>query len=423
MKSFVAIALTWASGYLAGADPTGTTSAASGLNVQVGPRPYYLIEQMAPSALKTQLQDCSDGPFVVSDFSISHRGAPLQFPEHTVEGYQAAARMGAGIIECDVTFTADGELVCRHAQCDLHATTDIVARDDLRQKCSVPPRFAPNGELTNAADVTCCATDLTLADFRSLCGTMEGANPNARSVAAYLQATTSFRTDLYSTCGTLISHAESISLFGRLGVKFTPELKGVHVDASGNPALPKSGFGTSGLDQQSYASRLIAEYQAAKVKPEDVFVQSFDLRDLRHWLASHPDFGRQAVYLIQTPGAPSPAELYQQGVRILGVPIGMLLDLPEQKHEQHAFVASDYAIQARAAGLELIAWSAERSGRMREEVKRYDGAFYYDSIHPGISDDGAVMAILHALNSQVGVRGVFSDWPGTTSYYASCLGR
>ena len=60
---------------------------------------------------------------------------------------------------------------------------------------------------------------------------------------------------------------------------------------------------------------------------------------------------------------------------------------------------------------------------MREEVKRYDGAFYYYSIYPGISDDGAVMEILHALDAQVGVRGVFSDWPGTTSYYASCLGR
>ena len=423
MKSFVAIVLALASGYAAAAVPNDPSPATPGLSVQVGPRPYYLIEQMAPSALKTQLQNCSDGPFVVSDFSISHRGAPLQFPEHTVEGYQAAARMGAGIIECDVTFTADGELVCRHAQCDLHATTDIVARDDLRQKCSVPPRFAANGELTNAADVTCCTADLTLAEFRSLCGTMEGANPKARSVAEYLNATPGFRTDLYNTCGTLISHAESIALFAGLGVKFTPELKGVHVDVHGNPALPQSGFATSGLDQQSYASRLIAEYRAAKVNPQDVFVQSFDLRDLRHWLANHADFARQAVYLIQSPDAPPPAELYQQGVRILGVPIGMLLALPEEKHEANGYVASDYAIQARNAGLELIAWSAERSGRMREEVKRYDGAFYYHSIHPGISDDGAVMEILHALDSQVGVRGVFSDWPGTTSYYASCLGR
>jgi len=49
------------------------------------------------------------------DFSIGHRGAALQFPEHTRESYVAAARMGAGILECDVTFTKDRELVCRHS--------------------------------------------------------------------------------------------------------------------------------------------------------------------------------------------------------------------------------------------------------------------------------------------------------------------
>jgi len=34
----------------------------------------------------------------------------MQFPEHSNVAYRAGARMGAGIVECDVTFTADGEL-------------------------------------------------------------------------------------------------------------------------------------------------------------------------------------------------------------------------------------------------------------------------------------------------------------------------
>ncbi len=34
--------------------------------------------------------------------------------------------MGAGIVECDVTFTKDHQLVCRHAQNDLHTTTNIL---------------------------------------------------------------------------------------------------------------------------------------------------------------------------------------------------------------------------------------------------------------------------------------------------------
>ena len=42
----------------------------------------------------------------------------MMFPEHTLESYEAA-KMGAGILECDVTFTKDRELVFRHSQYDL----------------------------------------------------------------------------------------------------------------------------------------------------------------------------------------------------------------------------------------------------------------------------------------------------------------
>lgn len=69
---------------------------ASGINVQLGPRPYYLVDNMDDGPLKDKLQSCSEGPFETSSFSISHRGAPLMFPEHSREGYMAAGRMGAG---------------------------------------------------------------------------------------------------------------------------------------------------------------------------------------------------------------------------------------------------------------------------------------------------------------------------------------
>ena len=94
-------------------------------DAQIGPRPFYLVDKMKDGPLKTQLSQCT-GPFHRSDFSIGHRGAALQFPEHSRESYLAAARMGAGVIECDVTFTKDKQLVCRHSQCDLHTTTNIL---------------------------------------------------------------------------------------------------------------------------------------------------------------------------------------------------------------------------------------------------------------------------------------------------------
>ena len=70
-------------------------------------------------------------------FSIGHRGAPLQFPKHTVESNVAAASMGAGTLECDVTFTEDLELVCHHAQNDLHTTTNILI-SPLADTCVQP---------------------------------------------------------------------------------------------------------------------------------------------------------------------------------------------------------------------------------------------------------------------------------------------
>ncbi|NBD29608.1 MAG: hypothetical protein GVY31_06165 [Alphaproteobacteria bacterium] len=91
-----------------------------------GPRPAFLISQMEDGALNDRLSACMGQSPAQSKFSIGHRGAPLMFPEHTAESNIAAAQMGAGILECDVTFTADHELVCRHAQNDLHTTTDIV---------------------------------------------------------------------------------------------------------------------------------------------------------------------------------------------------------------------------------------------------------------------------------------------------------
>jgi glycerophosphoryl diester phosphodiesterase len=112
------------------------------LNVQVGPRPYYLVEDMDPSPLKRTLPQCSDKPLEKTDFSIGHRGAALQFPEHTKESYEAAARMGASIVECDVTFTKDRQLVCRHAQNDLHTTTNIL-ETPLTQKCTVTGAYNP----------------------------------------------------------------------------------------------------------------------------------------------------------------------------------------------------------------------------------------------------------------------------------------
>src|SRR5215475_7524427 len=57
-------------------------------SVQLGPRPFYLVEGMDEGKLKDRLKRCEDGPFYRTQFSIGHRGAALEFPEHTKEAYQ-----------------------------------------------------------------------------------------------------------------------------------------------------------------------------------------------------------------------------------------------------------------------------------------------------------------------------------------------
>ncbi|MCP3099394.1 glycerophosphodiester phosphodiesterase [Myxococcus sp. K15C18031901] len=394
-----------------------TSSGGVTQGIQVGPRPSFLVDQLEAGPLKRKLQGCAEGPFRRTTFSIGHRGAPLQFPEHTQESYEAAARMGAGVLECDVTFTKDRQLVCRHSQCDLHATTNILEIPALAAKCTKP--FEPADPATGRpASARCCTSDVTLAEFKQLCGKMDGVDPTATTVARYLRGTPDFRTDLYSTCGTLLSHQESITLFRRLGTKFTPELKAPSVP------MPYEGDYT----QAAYAQQLIDEYTRAGVPPEDVWPQSFQLEDVKYWLKRAPDFGRQAVFLDERddlPGSrfdpndpstwePSMAALAESGVRILAPPIYVLLTLDTQGR----IIPSAYAREARAAGLDLITWSFEREGPLRP-----DGGYYFQSIAPALKRDGDMLVALDVLARDVGVLGVFSDWPGTVSYYASCMGR
>jgi glycerophosphoryl diester phosphodiesterase len=388
-------------------------------SVQLGPRPYYLVNDMDEGELKDTLIQCADGPFTSTDFSIGHRGAALQFPEHTVESYVAAARMGAGIVECDVTFTQDRELVCRHSQCDLHTTTNILAIPELAAKCTQP--FVPavidpeTGEVIEPASAMCCTSDITLEEFKMLQGKMDAYNPAATTVEEYMDATPNWRTDLYAQSGTLLTHAESIALFTDLGVKMTPELKTPSVE------MPYEGDYT----QEAYAQQMIDEYKAAGVAPEMVFAQSFNLEDVLYWIANEPDFGAQAVYLegryelegfdVNDPATwqPDMATLAAEGVNYLAPPTYMLITLDENNQ----IVSSDYAIAAKEAGLNLITWTLERSGTLTD-----GGGWYYQSVSDVINNSGDTMTMLDVLAQDVGIVGIFSDWPATVTYYANCMG-
>ena len=382
-----------------------------------GVRPFYLVNDMDDSPLKDELLACKGQTPSKTDFSLAHRGAPLQFPEHTYDGYVASAQMGAGILECDVAFTNDGELVCRHAQNDLHTTTNIVATP-LANQCSVPPIIDANGTLTNAADIECRTSDISVRDFKSLTGKMDAANPKATSISAYMNATAPWRTDLYSQNGEVLTLKGHIALASSLGMKHTPELKEPVV------TMPFNGYS---LD--TYRQQLIDTYKVAGVPTSDVYPQSFNLADIDYWINNEPNYANNAVYLIDdsnesaagkifdkndpTTWKHSLAELKARGVNIIA-PATWLLVTSDGNGK---LLPSAYALQAKANGLDILTWSLERSGPLKN-----GGGWYYSGLSDAINNDGDIMNVIDVLAQEVGVKGIFSDWPATVSYYANCKG-
>lgn len=384
--------------------------------VSYDPRPFYLINNMTNSPLKTKLQSCENGPFEVTGWSIGHRGGgTLQFPEETVESTMAGARMGAGILECDVSFTKDRGLVCRHSLCDLHTTTNILLKPELAKKCTTP--FTPaNG--TAPANALCCTSDITTAEFRTLCGKQDGFNASATNVKDYQFGTPNWRTELYDTCGTVMTLDSYITLVDSIpgNRNFTPELKTP-------PAQVPMPF--NGYTQEQYARDMLNKFIDRGIAPERVWAQSFNPPDIYQWIKEYPDFAKQAVFLDEDGDTPETfttavarlGSLKAKGVNIIAPPFGYLLTTTA---DNKTVIPSSYATTAKAVGLDIVTWSFERSGPLAKVGPNSE--YYYSQFAPAIHYDGQEFEVLDVLAKQVGIKAIFSDWSSTVSYYANCMG-
>jgi glycerophosphoryl diester phosphodiesterase len=91
---------------------------------------------------------------------IGHRGASGYRPEHTLESYRLAIRMGADFIEPDLVATKDGVLIARHEN-EISGTTDVATH----------PEFA-NRKTTKVVDGNTLTgwftEDFTLAEIKTL---------------------------------------------------------------------------------------------------------------------------------------------------------------------------------------------------------------------------------------------------------------
>ena len=110
-------------------------------------------------------------------------------------------------------------------------------------------------------------SDLTLAQFRTLKGKMESADPEAADAAGFLGGVRAGARSI-RCAWQLLTLAESMRLTGGSVSEHTPELK------AGDPERIKRVFGS----QAAYAQKLIDAYKVAGVDPRDVFPQSFNSR-------------------------------------------------------------------------------------------------------------------------------------------------
>ena len=140
---------------------------------------------------------------------------------------------------------------------------------------------------------------------------------------------------------------------------------------------------------------------------------------------NNPRFGKQAVYLDGMYDLDVSLDTMESwvadGVNVLAPPMWMLLTV-----ENGEIVPSEYAQAAKHAGLDIIAWTIERSGRIKEDVLPTKGtdnpSFYYQSTLDALANDGDIMVTLDVLAKDVGILGIFSDWLATETYYTNCMG-
>jgi glycerophosphoryl diester phosphodiesterase len=91
---------------------------------------------------------------------VGHRGACGYRPEHTLESYRLAIRLGADYIEPDLVATRDGVLVARHEN-EISGTTDVAAHPEFaaRRTTKIIDNVAVTGWFTE---------DFTLRELRTL---------------------------------------------------------------------------------------------------------------------------------------------------------------------------------------------------------------------------------------------------------------
>jgi len=155
-----------------------------------------------------------------------------------------------------------------------------------------------------------------------------------------------------------------------------------------------------------------------------------------YWITHEPEFADQVIYLDDrfhdpefdhhdpATWKPSMARLIEYGVKIVAPPIWMLLEVKDGE-----IIPSRYAHEAKKMGLQVITWTLDRDPSPQQgnnwHFQTLNGMNPLPSSMPAASvihTESDNYVVLHVLAEDIGIQGIFSDWPATVSFYANCMG-
>jgi glycerophosphoryl diester phosphodiesterase len=126
-----------------------------------------LLVALAPTALAAKKEKRSAAKKENSPLVIGHRGASGSLPEHTLQAYRLAIKVGADYIEPDLVATKDGVLIARHEP-NIDGTTNV---EDHPEFASRKTTKMVDGQPVEGW----FASDFTLAEIKTLRATQSRA--------------------------------------------------------------------------------------------------------------------------------------------------------------------------------------------------------------------------------------------------------
>jgi glycerophosphoryl diester phosphodiesterase len=252
---------------------------------------------------------------------------------------------------------------------------------------------------------TCCTSDFTLEELKTLCAKMDSYNDiNATDPMDFaFGGTADWRTDLYQyECPRVMTHKESIEIIKAVGGKFTPELK-----------LPSVEMPFNDFTQRDFAVKLTEEFMAAGIPTEDIWIQSATEEDIEYLATT--DYGMQAVALDfddtrnRSDDKAWLMHMMDIGAKIVAPPMWKLVEPNPKAGEEGELdmVASQMALDAKELGLQIITWTLERTSAPLEKPAGTD-YFWLTLQGMGLNlTEGSNMDLLHVLAMDVGIEGIF----------------